>query len=175
MMKRRKVKHEPTRQPFTFERLLIQDEIKIICAISIAHALSINLHEWLKKSRNQQQKIDRFSSITMDLLTKTEIGVMPKTDFDRIAVKLMKLEEDRSFEEQDSPVVHISFVLALIIDCFEFINKTSLKDRVDELCQVQAQLEKFYEYAEKKWPDKTSEFKNKSYDLYSFWDGLFVV
>jgi len=175
MVKRRAKKVFINRAPFSYERLLPQDEVKIICAISIAHALSVNLMEWFKKSRNQQQRIDVFSNITMALLTKTDLCVMPKTDYDRIAVKLMKLEDDRSFEVQDSPIVHIGFVLALIIDCFEFIGKTSLKGMTDELLKIQEYLEKFYEYAEKKWPDKTNEFKNRSYDLYSFWDGLFIV
>lgn len=163
-----------TRKPFVYEQLLAQDEVKIICAISIAHALSLNLSEWFQKSKNQQKRVHSFLNATMALLQKTQIGVMPKTDLDRIAVKIKKLEDDMSFEEQDSPIVHIGFVLALIIDSFEFINRTSIKDNSDELYQIQSHLEKFYEYAEKKWPDKTNEFKNRSYDLYSFWDGLFV-
>jgi len=175
MVKRRSRRVFSTRKPFVYERLLPQDEVKIICAISIAHALSINLMEWFKKSMNQKDRVCQFTIKTMDLLKKTEIGVMPKTDLDRIAVKLKKLEEDMAFEEQDSPIVHIGFVLALIIDSFAFIDKTSIKDNADELYDIQTRLEKFYEYAEKKWPDKTNEFKNRSYDLYSFWDGLFIV
>lgn len=173
---RRDFKPKPQKKVVTTPGYLIgnlvsDNEMKIVSAVALAHAVHINLRVWFAKSQAQQKKISAYEKLTMDLLKKTE--PLGKTDLERIGNKINKLDEDMNFTEQDSPIGHINFVLTTMNGCHEILEKTSLKDSRDEIHQIERSLYGFYNYASREWPDKANDEALKATQTFNFWEGLF--